>query len=129
MIKRALAIAMVIMLATSGIASAAKVPSGTIDGYTGSLVYGGNITFQTTYTNTSWAYITVICEQDEIIYQWSASPDFTFPFIQQAGFAALGKFWDKTRSADCSATLINRIERGKNISLTFLDTVEFIVTP
>ena len=88
--------------------------------------YGGEVSFEISVdgklSSQSRVYVAVVCEQkDRIVYQWSADPDFDFPLVDQAG---QGLEWDGGDAA-CTATLIYRVERGRNVEIRFLDQTSF----
>ena len=65
-----------------------------------------------------------VCTQgDQVVYQWSADPDFDFPLVDQAG---QGLDW-LGGDADCEASLVYRVKKGKNVEITYLDTEAFHV--
>lgn len=91
------------------------------------VTYGESITFDTTVGGKmapkSTVYITVVCLQgDAVVYQYSANLDAAFPLADQPG---QGLDWDGG-DADCSATLIYKVRKGKSYDLTWLDTTDFL---
>lgn len=92
------------------------------------LAYGGYAEFDARVdgkmTNNSSVYVTVVCSQgSEVVYQWSAAADFAFPLHDQAG---QGLEWDGG-AADCSGSLIYKVDKGRKYTLTTLDTTTFSV--
>ena len=90
--------------------------------------YGGYAEFVTDVNgkmaSNSTLYVTVVCRQgSEVVYQWSAAPNFAFPLHDQPG---QGLEWNGG-DADCSASLIYKIEKGRKYTLTTLDTALFTV--
>jgi hypothetical protein len=88
--------------------------------------YGDTISFDTDVSGKtspkSTIYVTVVCTQgDAVVYQYSGAPDATYPLADQAG---QGLEWDGD-DADCSATLIYKVPKGKAYELTWLDVAEF----
>ena len=115
--------------------AAPEPPSGTIDVDTSSarlaaatLSYGDDVGFTVTLdgkiSKQARVYVSVICLQgSEVVYQWSGDPSFTFPLVDQAG---QGLDWNG-ESADCTAALIHRVQKGKAAVITYLDYVNFWV--
>lgn len=67
-------------------------------------------------------YVTVVCSQGStVVYQRSGAPDAGFPLEDGQGLE-----WDGGAS-DCSATLIYRVDKGKNTVITHLDSTTFDV--
>ena len=117
-------------------ATAARVPvSGTLTiEATSDLSHGGH--FDATMVTTgrlahgASVYTSVVLQQATIVYLWSApAPYFSFPLVQQIGFASQGLLIDPTVPAAGSASLIYRVPSGKGYTYTFLATVTFTVTP
>ena len=99
----------------------------TADGSPG-LQYDGTVAFATTVegkiSSQARIYVTVVCWQDaNVVYQWSAAPDFQFPLTDQAG---QGLEWNGG-DAFCEAWLIYRVEKGKAAEITVLATTSFNV--
>lgn len=91
--------------------------------------YGDHVSFDTTVNGKvdkhAQVYITVVCTQGStVVYQWSAAVDFDFPLEDQAG---QGLEWD-TGDADCEASLIYRVEKGRNTTYMVLDATAFAVS-
>jgi hypothetical protein len=130
-VKKYLALASIIAVGLAGSAAAKVdiVPSLDV-APSSALVHGGHVEFDAVYGETKHfeqVYVTVVCSQDTVVYQWSADPAFSFPLVQQDGLAALGLVIDTTRPMTCEAWLIERLEHGPNVELTTLDTVGFEV--
>ena len=131
----ALIAAFVLVLLALPAAAAPQPPTGTIELgssearlATSSLSYGDDVGFTVTLdgkiSKQARVYIAVVCLQcAEVVYQWSGDPGFTFPLIDQAG---QGLDWDGG-SADCTATLVHRVQKGKSAEITYLDYVNFWV--
>ncbi len=92
--------------------------------------YGDTVNLTTTIdgkvSRNSRVYVTVICRQDVVVYQWSKwndSGEYSFPLRDQAG---QGLDWDGG-PASCEASLIYRVEKGRSAQLSTLDAVEFDV--
>ena len=90
--------------------------------------YNSTVGFATTVegriSSQARTYVTVICWQgDNVVYQYSAAPDFDFPLVDQAG---QGLEWDGG-AASCDASLIYRVEKGRSAEITVLDAVLFDV--
>ena len=90
--------------------------------------YGSEVSFDTEVSGTmapkSDVYVTIVCLQnDTVVYQYSGGIDAAYPLADQAG---QGLEWDGG-DADCSATLIYSVRKGKSFDLTWLDTEEFHV--
>ncbi len=88
--------------------------------------YGDTISFDTNVDGKlspkATVYITVVCTQgDTVVYQYSGAPNSAFPLADQAG---QGLEWDGGE-ADCSATLIYRVPKGKSYDITWLDVERF----
>jgi hypothetical protein len=91
-------------------------------------LYGTEVSFDTEVSGTmapkSDVYVTVVCLQnDTVVYQYSGGVDAAYPLADQAG---QGLEWDGG-DADCSATLIYSVRKGKSFDLTWLDVEEFLV--
>lgn len=91
--------------------------------------YGDTVWFDTTVegktASNSMIYILLACWQDGVVvYQSSAAPDSGFPLVDQ-GSTQLE--WHGG-GADCTASLIYRVEKGKNVSITVLDQTHFAVS-
>jgi hypothetical protein len=91
--------------------------------------YGETVWFATTVNGDTKAnsllYVLVVCAQDgTVVYQWSGAPDFGFPLVDQTG---QGLDWDGA-NADCTAALIYRVQKGKNVSISTLDRAYFAVS-
>ena len=85
---------------------------------------GATITGQP--ANNSLIYVTVVCTQGGwVVYQASNATDFTFPLVDQDG---QGLDWDGG-AAKCSATLIYRVQKGKEAVITWLAQQPFDVLP
>jgi len=127
-------------LTTSTTFAAPPGPSGTLqlaseatvartsEGTTGTLTYGESADFVATVdgkvSKQARIYVRVLCRQGgAIVYQYSADPDHSFPLLDQAG---QGLDWDGG-AADCEASLIYRVEKGRSAELSILDTTEFAV--
>ena len=129
--KRYLALASIIAVGLAGSAAAKVdiVPSLDI-APSSALVHGGHVEFDAVYGDTKpfeRVYVTVVCTQDTVVYQWSADPAFSFPLVQQDGLAALGYVIDTSRPMVCEAWLIERVEHGPNVEMTTLDIAGFEV--
>jgi hypothetical protein len=90
--------------------------------------YGSEVSFDTEVSGTmapkSDVYVTVVCVQnDTVVFQYSGGVDAAYPLADQAG---QGLEWDGG-DADCSATLIYSVRKGKSFDLTWLDVEEFHV--
>jgi len=90
--------------------------------------YGSEVSFDTAVSGTmapkSDVYVTVVCVQNNaVVYQYSGGTDAAYPLADQAG---QGLEWDGG-DADCSATLIYSVRKGKSFDLTWLDIEEFHV--
>ncbi|NNE73317.1 MAG: hypothetical protein HKN26_06620 [Acidimicrobiales bacterium] len=90
--------------------------------------YGSTVMFATDIngelSSKSSVYVTVVCMQGaEVVYQYSGSTTSAFLLFDQAG---QGLEWNGG-AADCSAALVHRVEKGKNTTITYLNTVEFAV--
>jgi hypothetical protein len=125
--------------AAPAIAAPASGPTGSIDvasagvaartaGASTGLQYDGTVAFDTSVegkiSSKARVYVTVVCWQgDQIIFQYSADPDFAFPLTDQAG---QGLEWNGG-DADCEAWLLYRVEKGRSAEITMLDMVEFHV--
>jgi len=88
--------------------------------------YGTEVMFDTAVSGTmapkSGVYVTVVCMQEKtVVYQYSGEPDEAYPLADQAG---QGLEWDGG-DAECSATLIYSVRKGKSFDLTWLDVEEF----
>ena len=136
-----------VLVAIVGVALVASIPAalaGKGGGVTGSIElmssgglaltatsgpsYGQGVAFATTVEGKpaakSSVYITVVCKQGTtVVYQASGSRDQTFVLADQAG---QGLEWDGS-DADCSATLIYKVKRGKSYDISWLD-VDFFHT-
>ena len=90
--------------------------------------YGDRVVFEISVdgklSKNSRVYVTVICAQaGEIVYQASNWSDYTFYMQDLEG---QGLDWNG-ESADCSATLVYREEKGREAVLNYLATTEFFV--
>ncbi|MDH3707020.1 MAG: hypothetical protein OES57_13200 [Acidimicrobiia bacterium] len=88
--------------------------------------YGGTVEFDTTVNGDlakkSSVYITVVCMQDDtVVYQYSGPEGTVFPLADQAG---QGLDWDGG-AAECSATLIYKVDKGRTTTINWLDIEEF----
>lgn len=128
--RKYLALACIIAVGLAG-SAAAKVETGSLAVADSSVLsHGGHVEFDALYGETKHfeqVYVTVVCTQDAVVYQWSADPTFSFPLVQQDGLAALGYVIDPSRPMTCEAWLIERVEHGPNVELTTLDTAGFEV--
>lgn len=91
--------------------------------------YGDHVSFETTVNGKvdkhAKIYITVVCMQEAtVVYQWSAAVDYTFPLEDQAG---QGLEWNQG-DAECEASLIYRVEKGRNTTYMVLDSTAFAVS-
>jgi hypothetical protein len=92
------------------------------------LQYDGTVAFDTSVdgkiSKQARVYVRVLCWQgDDIVFQYSADPDFQFPLIDQAG---QGLEWNG-EDASCEASLIYRVEKGRSVEMSVLDTTWFDV--
>ena len=107
------------------VASAARLADG---GDLGGPAYGDTVRFATEVggkvSSHARIYVSLICRQGgTVVYQWSADPDFSFPLEDQVG---QGLDWDGG-PAECTGSLIYRVDKGRNLSITELDAVVFDV--
>lgn len=91
-------------------------------------VYGDSVSFDVEVdgrlARNSWLYVTAVCrQQDTVIYQSSNWTDFVFVMEDQLG---QGLEWDGY-PAECTASLIYRVEKGKEAVLQYLDSTSFDV--
>jgi hypothetical protein len=68
-------------------------------------------------------YVTVVCRQPDVVFQASNWTDYTFTMTDLAG---QGLVWDGS-AADCTASLIYRVDKGRQVVHTILDDVPFAV--
>jgi hypothetical protein len=84
--------------------------------------YGSSMTFTTVVpdlTAQQYTYITVVCSQDTVVYQWSSLDlAFAFPLVQQDGLAAIGLLIDTSRPMSCIAALVVREDFGTGLGST-----------
>lgn len=109
-----------IAVATSGAGAVTAAATG--------VQYDGTVAFETTVdgkiSKQERVYVTVVCWQgDDIVFQYSAAPDFRFPLTDQAG---QGLEWDGG-DATCEARLIHRVDKGRSTEISVLDTISFDV--
>jgi hypothetical protein len=94
------------------------------------VTYGTDAHFGTTLdgnvSNKADVYVTVLCWQgDTAVYHSSANLGDSF-LMQDRGAQVL--HWDE-KEADCEASLIYRVDKGKSSSFETLDHVSFKVVP
>ena len=111
-------------MSESGVAAAAASSGDAWGTYGEPISFGHRLTGK--ISKQARIYVSVVCTQDDqVVYQWSANPDFDFPLVDQAG---QGLEWDGG-DADCTASLVYRVKKGKNVEITYLDTEAFHVYP
>ena len=72
----------------------------------------------------SMVYITVVCQQDgAAVYHVSGAVDAGFELDDVPNQTL---YWDGG-SATCTAKLLYRVQKGKNITTTLLDSITFVV--
>lgn len=93
----------------------------------GTMSYGQTARFSTTVNGSTHSnsdlYVSVVCAQDgSVVYKSSAAPEFGFPLVDQAGLE-----WDGA-DADCAASLVYRVQKGKKVTINVLDRTYFAVS-
>jgi hypothetical protein len=88
--------------------------------------YGEAVAFETVVEGRmgpkSRVYVTLVCAQDgQVVYEWSAGVDFSFPLVDQEG---QGLDWDGAE-AECTGALMYYEEGGKSPLIANLDQTEF----
>jgi len=96
---------------------------------TPSVAYGSSVGFNTSVSGSVGSkdsvYVTVVCVQGgSVVYQWSASPTFAFPLVDQAGD---GLNWNG-QPATCSGSLVWKHVTGNSFTVTYLAQAPFDVT-
>ena len=96
---------------------------------TPAFAYGSSVGFNTSVSgpigSKDSVYVTVVCLQGgTVVYQWSASPSFAFPLVDQAGD---GLSWNG-QPATCSGSLVWKHVTGSSFTVTYLAQAPFAVT-
>lgn len=101
----------------------ASPPTGTISLDQPTPHYGDTVTFTTTtdVPHKGFTYTNVVCSQGTtVVFQSSVAP---FTLTDQAG---QGLEWDG-QAAECIGSLVYRVDKGPNTTITYLDQMSFHV--